>query len=428
MFPIAIKKPWCARRDVSKLTRLISRRIVILLVLLFCAGCVHNLLSLGGKKETAPGLSPPKDTVLNAPNTAVAPSPALSPEKRPRIVATAAGSDFSYHNEIMTEDVTWRGTVFVMGGLTIAPQATLTVDAGTVVTVIPDDEGSSGGSILVQGRLAVHGTAEKPVRFKPGTEKTLAGDWQGILFLGSGKNNILEQCRVEGAATGLDAVFSTVSLKGSFFVSCGTGARFQGSLVRVTGGGASGCELGCSLVDSETDMREAVFSGNSRGLLLSGGALYITSSDFSSNTARALESKGSKLMVLRSVFSGNGSGLSLSSSDGALEANRMVDNMEYGVRLTRSRMRLSGNLISRNAGVGIMADDGDAAAWGNDISSNGQYDLYNAGREDFRAAGNWWGAPSVAQVKKRIFDKDDDPQRGAVLLQPLLSAIPPQSP
>ena len=152
------------------------------------------------------------------------------------------------------------------------------------------------------------------------------------------------------------------------------------------------------------------------------------SSDLSSNSTRALESRGSKLMVLRSAFSGNGSGLSLSSSEGAIEANRIVDNLEYGVRLTRSRMRLSGNLVYHNKGVGILADDGDSAAWGNNLSSNGQYDFYNAGREDFRAAGNWWGSSSYAVVKQRIFDKDDEPQRGSVLFNPLLTALPQLSP
>jgi len=106
----------------------------------------------------------------------------------------------------------------------------------------------------------------------------------------------------------------------------------------------------------------------------------------------------------------------------------MIDNLEYGVRLTKSRMRLSGNLIYRNKGVGIMADDGDSAAWGNNISSNGLYDFYNSGREDFRAAGNWWGTSSYAVVKKRIFDKDDEPQRGLVLYSPLLTALPQMSP
>jgi hypothetical protein len=35
-----------------------------------------------------------------------------------------------------------------------------------------------------------------------------------------------------------------------------------------------------------------------------------------------------------------------------------------------------------------------AMAWGNKISSNGRYDLYNAGSESFRAMGNWWGRES----------------------------------
>lgn len=430
MFPISIETPWRPRHAASMTTRLISCRISILLVALLCTGCVQmqSLMSLGGKAERAPGLSPAKETVSTAPEPVVVPAPVSSPETKPKYVATDAGSDFSYHNQVLTEDVTWRGTVFVRGCLSIAPQATLTIVAGTVVTFVSDAEGAASGLLLVQGRLTVQGTAESPIHFKPGTEKIRAGDWQGILLLGSDKKSILEQCRIEGATTGLDAVFSTVSLKSSYFTSCRTGARFQSSLVQVNGGGASGGDLGYALLDSEADIRDAVVRGNIQGLLLSGGSLYMISSDLSSNSARALESRGSKLVVLRSAFAGNGSGLSLSSSEGAVEANRIVDNLEYGVRLAGSRIRLSGNLVYHNKGVGILVDDGDSAAWGNNLSSNGQYDLYNAGREDFRAPGNWWGTSSCEAVKKRVFDKDDEPQRGSVLFNPLLGAQPQMSP
>jgi len=335
-----------------------------------------------------------------------------------------AVSDFTYHNTTLTRDVTWNGTVSVRGVLTVAPQATLNIGPGTVVTFRPDDTGAVDGALLVQGRLCARGTAEQPVLFRPGTRTVEPGDWQGILLLGSKKKNLLEQCRIEGAVTGLEAIYSTVSLKSSHVAACRTGLRLKGSLLIASGGGASGCELGYALVDSESDIREAAFTGNTMGLSLSGGALQLVFSGFSSNTVRALEAKGARLSVLRSTFTGNGSGLALDSSEGGITESTVSANQELGVRLTRSRMRLSGNVISRNTGVGILVDDGEAAIWGNSISSNGRYDLYNAGREELRAPGNWWGTPSPPAARKRIYDREQDPLRGAVLIEPCLVTAP----
>ena len=100
MFPISIETPWRPRHDVSMTTRLISCRISILLVALLCTGCVQSLMSLGGKAERAPGLSPANETVSTAPEPVVVPSPVISPETKPKFVATGAGSDFSYHNQV----------------------------------------------------------------------------------------------------------------------------------------------------------------------------------------------------------------------------------------------------------------------------------------------------------------------------------------
>lgn len=406
-------------------------RISILLVLVLCSGCIRGLFPLGEPGVAAP---PPTRAVQAAPAPAVSPTPAVvqsvaaNPERKKKDFVADTGADFTYHNATLTEDVAWSGKVSVRGVLTIAPQATLTVGPGTVVTFRPDDQGTVDGALLVRGRLCVRGTAGQPVLFMPGTRTIAPGDWQGILLLGSEKKNLLEHCRIEGAVTGLEAIFSTVSLKGADIAACRAGVRAKGSLFTSSGGGASGCELGYALLDSESDIRDAVFAGNGTGLLLSGGALRLTLSRFSSNAARALEAKGARLSVLSGSFTGNGSGLVLHSSEGEVTASTVADNLEFGVRLTRSRMRLSGNVISRNTGAGLIADDGDASVWGNTISSNGTYDLYYAGSEDLRVPGNWWGTSSPLKAKKRIYDQEADPQRGRVLMEPWLAEAPGKLP
>lgn len=398
--------------------------ICFFLILALCSGCVRGLFPLGGTGAEAQPPAPVSQTVQALSTPQVTSPVAANPERKRKVYEPDAGSDFAYQNAALTEDVTWSGKVSVRGVLTIAPQTTLAISPGTVVTFQPDDAGSTDGALLVLGRLCAKGTSERPVLFRPGTRTAEPGDWQGILLLGSEKKNLLEQCRVEGAATGLEALFSTITLKDAQFLACETGVRLKGALLAAAGGGASNCGLGYALVESESDIRDAVFSGNTRGLFLSGGALRLASTNFAANAEAALEAKGARLSVLRSAFAGNGSGLVLTSTEGEITSSKLVANRGVGVRLTGSRMRLSGNVISRNTDVGIMADDAEAAAWGNDISSNGRYDLYNAGREDFMAPGNWWGTPSLPEARIRIYDREDDPRNGSVRIEPRLAASP----
>lgn len=415
-------------------------RIGILLILVLCCGCVRGMFLPVGQAAATPAHAP----VAQAASASSVPAPvaqaqpvapimpplsdppteAWNPVKKPRVFEPDGIADYTYHNATVTEDVAWSGKVSVRGVLTIAPQATLTIGPGTIVTFRPDDSGTVDGALLVQGRLNARGSASQPVLFRPATRTAGPGDWQGILLLGSEKKNLLEQCRIEGAATGLDAVFSSVSLNDSQISASGTGVRLRDSLLVANGGGTSGCGLGYALVNSEADVRNAKFTGNARGLLLSGGSLLLAGSRFSANSEVGVEAEDARLSVARSSFTGNGSGLVLKSTEGDITASNLSSNREFGVKLTRARMRLSGNVISNNTGVGVLAEDGYASAWGNDISSNGKYDLYNGGREEFLAPGNWWGSPLPSVARKRIFDREDDPRSGAVLIEPCLAAAP----
>lgn len=83
--------------------------------------------------------------------------------------------------------------------LTIAPTATLTIEAGTTVRV------PQGIAIRVQGQLIAKGTAKDPIQFLAAAPKQ-SDDWKGILFAApreraSGERSVLEYCRVVNATT-----------------------------------------------------------------------------------------------------------------------------------------------------------------------------------------------------------------------------------
>lgn len=342
-----------------------------------------------------------------------------------RSAAAAAAPAFSYDNALLSEDVTWHGEVLVRGVVTVAPQATLTIEPGTVVR-FGADAGASGAKalLLVHGRVAANGTQEGPVLFTSRFTEPVAGDWQGIVMLGSEKKNLLENCRLEGAETGLDASFSNITLKNVIFTRCATGARLQDTVVTAAGGGARDCDTGLELIDSEIDLRDPAFSGNRRGVVAERSSLYLVGGSFTGNGSVGMKASNSRVRIATGKFTANGAGLLLASSQGSVAACRIAENADFGIALNGSRVKVYGNEIVNNGKAGLKVEDGKGAAWGNSFSANGEYDLINAGSEDFRAMGNWWGEMPPAGIGRRIYDRQADGRRGKVLYLPALETKP----
>jgi hypothetical protein len=106
----------------------------------------------------------------------------------------------------VAENVTWTadkvyqltGEVYVTGG------ATLTIEPGTLVV------GDVGSALIVtrNGQLIADGTAELPITFtssKPVAER-VAGDWGGIVMLGSAPINV-QSNNIEGLAATEDSAY-----------------------------------------------------------------------------------------------------------------------------------------------------------------------------------------------------------------------------
>jgi len=331
--------------------------------------------------------------------------------------------DFFYHDEILTEDTVWQGEVLIEGGVTIASQTTLTVKNGTVIRFRGNTGAKTNGVLVVQGRIVVSGSADKPVLFTTLYENLHAGDWQGIVLLGSGKKNLIENCRIEGAEIGFDSSFSSIDLKNIFFSKCRTGVRLQDCLAAITGGGVGECGAGMIIYDSEADIRAADFFGNRLGIFAVRTSLSLAGSKLTGNNLLALKTDKCRLIINGNSFTANGNGLGLVESEGDVSGNRITQNATYGLVLARSRVKVHGNEIIRNGKVGLRIEDGKGIAWGNSLFANGDYDLYNDGIEEFRAIENWWG-DAISDIERRIFDRQMDDCRGRVLYIPVLQTKP----
>jgi parallel beta-helix repeat protein len=112
------------------------------------------------------------------------------------------------------------------------------------------------------------------------------------------------------------------------------------------------------------------------------------------------------------------SGISLKGTDNIeISGNVVQGNGLYGMSILDSSAFIQGNLISdnRERGIGIQSFHGIITA--NNILRNGLYSLGLDGETDVSAGGNGWGGEDL---KKIIYDKDDDPSKGRVVYAPQL--------
>jgi len=118
-------------------------------------------------------------------------------------------SDRTHWSGTIGRDVTWSGEITVTGDLVFRPGTTLTIEPGTVVTVLADQDDreqshlgpvddmttsdptadpEAGGeeyqrshvSIIVQGRIESRGTPEAPIVFRSSSPTPFYTDWTGI--------------------------------------------------------------------------------------------------------------------------------------------------------------------------------------------------------------------------------------------------------
>lgn len=310
--------------------------------------------------------------------------------------------EIAYHNTLLVEDTRWRGEVQVNGWVTIPPNVTLTVEAGTIVRFQPDPEGVAGGGILVQGRLLVKGLPEKPVIFTGAYQVPAAGDWQGIVFLATEKKNIIESSIVESATAGIEAHHSVLSLKNVSVASCDTGFRFRETYASILGTSISSCREAVFSSGSELDIRDASITGNKAGISATGGSLLLSGSSLYGNDMAALSVEKSRIKISGSSFTLNRTGLLFDGCDGSVVYNRILKNREVGMTVNNSRLKVNANEVSQNGAAGIRIAQGANTIWGNSIFSNEGCALEYSGVNDLPAIANWWGDMADDSVRSKL--------------------------
>lgn len=343
-------------------------------------------------------------------------------------ISQAAEPDTTvYDGAVLTEDVTWRGSILVRGAVVVAPQATLRIDRGTVVRFAVSAP-QQLSTLVVHGRIHATGTAEQPIVMTPDRSRPVRGAWGGIVLLSSEKRNSIEHCRIEYAETGIDVRFSTVALKMVSIVQTQTALLSHDGNVQMTGGSISDSETGLEVYNSEFDARDTTISSCQRGGLLNKSGVVLTALKFRNNQHTGLETEECRIRITGGEFSGNTFGALIKGGEGQISMSRFQRNKQTALHLSGSRIKILRCLFTENLLNAVRVDDGRTLLLNNAFSANGGFNLFNAGREDVNARQNWWGSVDQALIRLKIHDSTRDKSTGTVNLFPWLNEKPPLMP
>lgn len=328
-----------------------------------------------------------------------------------------------YDEVVLTEDVTWSGSILVRGFVVVGPHATLRIDPGTVVRFATAADGQLPG-LLVQGRIHAKGTLEQPIVFTSDLSSPVRGSWGGIVLLSTEKRNLMEHCRIEYPETGIELRFSTIALQSVSIMQARTALLSHDGVVTMTGGAVLDSEIGIEGYNSELDCREMTISSCKRGCFLNKSAVVFVSVNIMNNQETGLEAKDCRIKITGGEFSGNMYGASITGGEGQIVMSHFLRNRQTALHLGGSRIKVQRCLFADNIQDGLRIEDGLAVFLNNAFSSNGGYNLYNAGHEVVSARMNWWGSTDRLLIWQKIYSMLQDKNAGAVNILPWLNDKP----
>jgi parallel beta-helix repeat protein len=283
----------------------------------------------------------------------------------------------------LDKDTTWSGVVLLSGDIYVPPGITLTIAPGTTVKFKRIDEKSDqnmfdidspyypAAELIIRGRLIAKGTKKEPVVFMSAEADARPADWGAINFLGS-DDNIVEYARIINGYNGIHAHGSSVRIAHNQFVRNGVGVSFK----------------------AEEETPGVPWFG-----------------------------KRSKLLITDNLFANNKGGIGFRNSDAEISHNEIIDNKFFGIwPKERSKANISFNEITGNKkGIYLYQAQG-VLFENNNIYDNRDYNIAMAEAQDFpvNAPNNWFGTKNRQKIDELIFDHQDDPELGEVLIDPVL--------
>jgi hypothetical protein len=332
-----------------------------------------------------------------------------------------------YTEAVISEDVTWRGSILVRGFVVVAPQATLRVEPGTVVRFAKTAIGHLP-NLVIQGRLHAVGTVDQPIVFTSDSSSPSQGEWGGIVLLSTEKRNQLDQCRIKYAQNGIDTRFSSITLNAVSIEQAQTGVLSYDSVVQMTGGSVVDSGTGIEIHTGEFEAKGITVSSCQRGARFYSSSVVLSSVKINNNLQSGLELTDCRIKITSGDISENELGARIKGGEGQLFMTSFQRNKQSALHLLGSRVKIQRCLFSENSQEAIRTEDGLALLMNNAFSANGGFNLYNAGSEGVTARQNWWGTIDQKKISQKIYDQSRDNNAGLVQMYPWLNEKPQLTP
>ncbi len=130
----------------------------------------------------------------------------------PDIYARKIELDPNYKSGLITSSQTWQGQIYITGDLTVAENATVTINPNTDIFVWSVDGANTGVDparveLNIEGTIDVNGTEANPVRFVTwdgSKENNGFGSWVGFYFDSQSSGGSFDWCTIKGAETAIE--------------------------------------------------------------------------------------------------------------------------------------------------------------------------------------------------------------------------------
>ena len=296
---------------------------------------------------------------------------------------------------LVVADTTWASPVSVVGDVTVAEGAGLSLSPGAAVKFDTSDALHSGQDsttceLIVMGGLRAQGSQAKPVELSSISSSPQAGDWRGIRLRPTSSSVSLDNCVIRHAYTGIEACTTAVTVDSCTISDFSNdGIKASGSTVTITGNsislGSTGVR-GIEFVNTSGSAGYNVITGSSQGsrygAQCSGaGSVSLSHNEFA-NMYVGIKGYGtSQLEIADNLLTSNASQgvVAEGSCEMTLRRNRISDYGYYGVALKNSAY----------VNLGAEPDSGlNSIPKTAPVSS---YCVLNKRTVTVMAEDNWWG-------------------------------------
>jgi hypothetical protein len=161
-----------------------------------------------------------------------------------------------------------------------------------------------------------------------------------------------------------------------------------------------------------------------RGFVVSNSSFLLVSPKISNNRQVGLEANECRIKITGGEFSNNALGARINGGEGQIFMSAFLRNSQTALYLKSARIKIQRCLFAFNRQDALHTDDGRSLLVNNAFSSNGGFNLYNAGSERVSARQNWWGTVDPSLIAQKIFDGASDKNSGFVDVSPWLFEKP----